>query len=93
MTDEERIKVMEDTNNMFKAVFPPLLSTGRSGIVAIRTFYVVAHGDGTFSAGNIGATVEGNEDQAIKLIGTIATLLADPQGNRTIEKIEAPPKH
>ena len=94
MTDEDRIREMKACDAMLKDLLAPLISAdGKKGIVAIRLFYSVEHGDGTASAGNVGVTHQDHGITAARLIKAITGLIADPQGNRTFEEWEIPERH
>lgn len=94
MTDDERMVDIKRYEAIVKDTLMPMLSRdGKKGIVALRLFYVVAHGDGTASAGNIGAVAEGQEGHALMLIRSIIGLLTDLQDNREVETREPPSRH
>src|SRR5262245_44604360 len=86
MTDEERLEMNKRVQEAAKQMLIPLLSQdgGKSGVVALRMFYVIDYGDdvGTVGAGQIGITVEGHADDAVRLVAAIPTILSDPDGNR-----------
>lgn len=93
MTDDERKEQADRYTEVIKDALHPLLSEkGDKGIVAVRLFFALAHGDGTISAGNVGVTHELHTHTAGVLLANIVKMMMDIQNNRVTDVRDAPKK-
>ena len=93
MTDDERKEQADRYTEVIKDALHPLLSeNGDKGIVAVRLFFALAHGDGTISAGNVGVTHELHTHTAGVLVVNIVRMMKDIEKNRVTDIRDVPRK-
>jgi hypothetical protein len=94
MSREKLLAAYKQWQLAIKDALAPLLSKDKkAGITAMRVFYVTHDGTGSATAGQAGITLEGCEPDAIDLVRSIMMLLADVEGNRSVERHEVPKDH
>lgn len=92
MTDQEKLEAVQRWHAAVREATEGLLSDEVGGVVALRIFFAVKHGEHDHSAGNVGMTVQGEEFAGGMLVKSAMMLMLDPDGNREVKLIEAAPK-
>jgi hypothetical protein len=75
-----------------EALAPLISEDDKQGLQVLRVFYAFKAKDGQFAAGQLGVTPEDRQEDGVKLIASILTILSDADKNWSLQKIEVTKK-
>jgi hypothetical protein len=92
MTRDERLALHREWQAVLAEQLLPLLQPKGKGLAALRLFYILEEPDGHQSAGQLGVTPDGRQQEATQLVRSILRILGDPEGTSEERRVDRPGK-